>query len=226
MPNLKKLILGKNRYLHVNSIADKESASKLYEFERSLFVLNVAHEINDLKVERYNHHYLIDEELSFVEEKGMPVEPEFNFLDTKDWKISNEPEDENIDSHVEYLFNGNLSDWWKPEMQSTARTHEIIVDMNELKAINGIRVVQKSFEKSDEESKALLPGLIKIKISKDQIVWEDATYVEENEIGATSGEKTIVNVDGEKNVRYLKFILNDLPYGANYSVTLAEIGVF
>lgn len=226
LPNLKKIVLGKNRYLRADMVDSDTCASKLYELERSLFVLNAANEINGLKVERYNRHYLLDHTLPFMEEKGNPIEPVLDFFDAKDWKISSVPEDENIDSHLEYLFNGNLADWWKPEMLPTARTHEITVDMNELKTIKGIRVAQKSFERKDDESWALLPGLIKVKVSKDQVVWEDATYVEENTLGATNGEKTIIYFDGEKNVRYLKFILNDLPYGANYSISLAEISVF
>ena len=109
----------------------------------------------------------------------------------------------------------------------SARTHEITVDMKELKKVSGVKVVQKSFDpKSDKMSGALLPGLIKVKVSTDNLVWSDATYVEENTIGVTAGEATILNFSSPKDIRYLKFIVNDQQYGSNYSITLADLAVF
>lgn len=231
-PNLKKLILGKNRFLKVDylneEISSNASDSKLYEKEASLFALNVANEVYGLTVERYNQHFLPKETLSYMKEMGNPTVPIITCLDRKDWEITCIPEDEgNYNSYLENLFDDNLSNRWQPESQSTARSHEITVDMKGIKTVSGVKIVQNDFNpKDDKISEELLPGIIKIKISTDKIFWWDATYVEENTIGATAGETTIINFQTPQDIRYLQFIINDQSFGKNFAVTLAEISIF
>ena len=228
LPNLEKLILGKNRYLRPD-MANDVAQSQLYDLERSLFVLDVAHKVCGLTVNRYNKHYIPDANLpSFVTQESNPLVPELTYLDASTWSITCSEEDKYpYESHLENLFDGNLSNWWQPELISTlARTYEISVDMKQVQPINGIKIVQKSFDAKDAQSASLMPGMIKIKISTDKISWSDATYVEENTIGATNGETTILRFPNTPDVRYLKFTINDQIYGQNFSISLAEIGVF
>ena len=240
LPNLQKLVLAKNRYLKPEYLANYKMNSQLYDLDVSLFALDIAHEIMGLTVECYADQFLplkdIDDNSIFGELRSTCITrfeqpcavPAKEYLPTKDWKITCMPADDEIwSSFVENLFDGKENTCWQPESMWSARTHEITVDMKELKKVSGVKVVQKSFDpKSDKMSGALLPGLIKVKVSTDNLVWSDATYVEENTIGVTAGEATILNFSSPKDIRYLKFIVNDQQYGSNYSITLADLAVF
>ncbi len=240
LPHLQKLVLGKNRFMKNEYLNNYVLNSQLYDLDVSLFALDIAHEILGLTVECYGGQFLPDEYIDANSLFGVPRSsyitrfeqpaaiPEKDYLPTANWKISCMPEDDvTWSSFVENLFDGDETTCWQPESMWSARTHEIIVDMKELKKVSGVKVVQKSFDpKTDKMSGALLPGLMKIKVSTDNLSWSDATYVEENIIGATAGEATILKFSSSEDIRYLKFIVGDQPYGSNYSITLAELAVF
>ena len=149
-------------------------------------------------------------------------------MDASTWEYTCSEEDKYpYNSNLQNLFDGRLDNWWQPELISTlARTYEITVDMKQIKTVKGIKIVQKTFDKDDSQSASLMPGMIKVKISTNKISWKEATYVEENTIGATNGETTILYFPNSPDVRYFKFTVNDQVYGQNFSVSLAEIVVF
>lgn len=227
--NLKILELGKNRFLKEEFLKNYKSDSKLYDIERSLFVLNAANEINGLEIKRYNSHYLPDIALPYMQEMGNPAPPVLHCMDSKDWKLSCSEEDEgNYNSHLDYLFDGDVMTNWQPELSTEGmRTYDIVVDFEKEIAVNGVKVVQKYFDPDkDDQSGKILPNTIKIKYSRDGSVWENAVYTENSMLGATSGETTVIRFPAVRNARYLKFVVNDYIMGSNFSVTLAEIGVF
>ena len=228
LPNLEKLILGKNRFLNENYLDFTGSNSQLYDQDISLFALNVANEVCGLTVERYNQHFLPGQTLAYMTEMGNPVLPVINPLDSKDWKITCEPKDEsNYDSYLNNLIDKNLKTSWQPEYASISRSHEITIDMKTTQTVRGVKITQKDFDpKSDQTSQNLLPGVIKIKVLTEGMDEKEVCYVEENTLGATAGEATIINFHTAQDVRYLKFIVNDQPYGNNFTVTLAEVEVF
>ena len=228
LPNLKKLILGKNRFMNENYLDLTGNNSQLYDQEVSLFALNVANEVCGLIVERYNRHFLPEQTLAYMTEMGNPVLPELIPLDSKDWKITCEPEDEdNYDSYLNNLVDKNLKTSWQPEFASISRSHEISIDMKATRTVRGVKITQKDFDpETDKASQNLLPSVIKIKVLTEDLDEKEISYVEENTLGATAGEATIINFHAAQNVRYLKFIVSDQPYGNNFTLALAEIEVF
>ena len=224
-PALQKVVLGKTRYLRLGK-EDSVSLAELYDPTRSLFVLDMANEIYGLKVEQYNKHYFTEEK-SYVTSMGSPEMPQLNCYDASNWKITCSEEDKGtFNSHLDNLFNGKVTDYWQPELGNSALTYEINVDMIDAQMVNGVKVVQKSFDLEDTQSLALMPGMIKVQYSTDKISWHDATHVDANTLGASNGETTILYFERSQEVRYLKFIINGQNYGQNFSVSLAEIGVF
>ena len=240
LPKLRKLVLGKNRFMDPEYIGSYNLSSRLHDLDVSLFALDVANKFGGLTVECYGGQFLPKKDIyansifdvartSYITSIDEPsAVPEKNYLSTVGWEISCVPvNDGGWDSFVKNLIDGDETSCWQPESSWNARIHEIMIDMKELKKVSGVKIVQKSFNpESDKMSGLLLPGLLKIKISEDNVVWRDATYVEENIIGATAGESTILNFISVKDVRYLKFVVNDQLYGSNYSVALAELAVF
>ena len=86
-PNLRKLSLGKNRFM--SSTVASEFPSQILETESSKFSLKSAHEINSLSIDRYDVHYFnykinswdkiyLPENLPYINEKGSPVLPTLN----------------------------------------------------------------------------------------------------------------------------------------------------
>lgn len=214
--------------MNENYLDSTGNYSQLYDQDVSLFALNVANEVCGLTVERYNQHFLPGKTLVYMTEMGNPVLPELNPLDTKDWKITCEPEDEdNYNSYLNNLMDRNLKTSWQPEYALISRSHEISIDMKTTRMVRGVKITQKDFDPAtDQTSQNLLPGVIKIKALTENLDEKEVNYVEENTLGATAGEATIINFHMAQDVRYLKFIVSDQPYGNNFTVTLAEIEVF
>ena len=226
-PNLQKVVLGKSRYMREDKLDMISSFAELYELERSLFVLDMANEVNGVMVDQYNKHYFT-EERSYVTHLPNPQLPELLCYDASEWDITCSEEDEGeFDSFLERLFDGNVENAWQPELRSEARSYEINVDMKQMQMVKGVKIVQKAFDVNDLQSERLMPNMIQVKYSADdQATWHDLTYVEENTLGVTNGETTVLYFKEPQEVRYLRFIVNDQAYGSNFSVNLAEIGVF
>ena len=235
-PNLKKLVLGKNRYLQDSAINDEERGqSKLYDKQASPwgpaslsdFTLQTLNKLNGLTVERYNKHYQAMSKASFVEEKGKPEFPTLKLIDLKDKTFSSLPEDEEgYVSNIKHLTDGNANTYWQPLQRSSFTTYELILDLGETKTVNGLEFVQRTFENNDNQY-IIAPSMIKIKVSTDQINWEDATYLEESTIGNSNGEITLIPFKkGGKNVRFLKINVNTASYYGYYNTSFAEIGLY
>ncbi len=227
-PNLEKIILGKNRYLHPDYLENHASASIVYESDKSIFALNAANSLYGLKIERYNQHFFPTNSLDYIEDKENPVVPNLSYLDATDWTIDNSVEDpEDYDSYVENLLDNNPSTFWETKIESASRLYELNIDMKQMQSIGGFKIVQKTFNPiSDRISPFLLPGMIRIKVSTDRIYWENASYVEDRTIGNTNGEITILKMQNPKEVRYIKMFISDQIYGQDFGVALADIAIF
>ena len=229
LPNLQQVVLGKNRHLRQDDV-DETAFAEVQNMEVSLFALQVMHDVCGVEVKRYGNHYFTEEtKPDFVSDVAdFPPIPEVKFLLTDDWKITSTWEDtEPYDSHLEYLIDDNENSDWLPEfISSYARTYELTVDMQTAQTVNGIQVVQNRFEATDAQSRALMPEVIMIEVSDDNINWEPATYAEESTLGVSNGEATYIDFKEPMQVRYIRFRLFDQLYGQNFSVSLAEIRAY
>lgn len=240
-PNLKKLILGKNRYLlDENAANDAEHGqSKLYDeiasydnmnwtaLTFSQFVLQTLNELNGLVVERYNKHYQALKKASYIIEKGETVEPDLPYIDLKNYVFSVYPEDKDgYNSNVNYLTDGDVNTFWQPLQLNSYTTYEMILDVAEVRHLTGLKFVQRIYPGGDNQI-MIAPSSIRINVSKDQINWENATYVEENNVGNSSGEITLIPfVSGGKDARYVRLQVNTATYYGFYNTSFAEIGLY
>ena len=122
LPNLKRLNLAGNRYQYEPELSNYyNTTSVLYDdINRSIFALEIAHEVYGLEVYRYNKHFLPDmAENAYFHHAGNPVEPTLNYLSTEDWNITEEPgEEEGIPSTIKNMFDMNFSTNWAPTTPS------------------------------------------------------------------------------------------------------------
>ena len=224
IPGLKTLVLGKNRYLNEQYLDYYEDNSEVSAIERSIFALKVANEVLGLKVKRYNKHYFSDENFPFMKEMGNPALPEYKFFDNQQWTYS--CSNEEYEEGIEDLFDENIEGGWEPVRHTSPCTYDIIVDMQESKIIKGVQITQKLLSPTSKYAK-LIAKKIQIKVSNDRQMWNDATYVEENTLGNTSGETTVIGFSNIHSARYLKFIVSDQAYNSfYYSISLGKIKIF
>lgn len=231
LPNLKRLNLAGNRYQYEPDLSNYyNTTSVLYDdINRSIFALEIAHEVYGLEVYRYNKHFLPDmAENAYFHHAGNPVEPTLNYLSTEDWNITEEPgEEEGIPSTIKNMFDMNFSTNWAPTTQATWREHIITLSRSEKKTVHGIRLVQPSFATNGFVNSKLSPTVVKIQVSENGYDWENATYLEENTLGTTSREATIIHFPEPKDILMIRFIFNDQAQtSTNMGVVVSEISLF
>lgn len=227
-PRLKKLILGKNRYLHLDVINDPKVQCSLSDVEISNFSLSIANELLGLEVERYNKHFDQLDKASFIKEMGNTnTIPNLNFLDIKEKYIELDPADEGTyNSHVEYLIDGKLNTSWQPFNTRSLTTYSLTIDLDEVRSLSGFKLVQKTFEEG-ALSRVIAPSIIKVLVSENQSVWHNVTYFDEIVIGNSSGETCIVPFVEKKSARYVRIIVDNTPYiDGTFQLTFAEIGLY
>lgn len=230
LPNLKKLVLGSRRYILDGSVTNMTyGQSSVSDLASSKFALETLNKLNELTVDRYNKHYRLISNKPYIKEKGNTnVEPEITPLDLAGLQFTMLPEDsEEFSSGLENLTDGDSNTSWDPIYLQLFTTYELTLDLKELKQMNGLRLVQKQFTRTGENSVA--PATIKIKLSKDKVHWVDATYVEENPLGRSNGEINYIPFSEDvKNseYRYIQLMVSAGAYGGFFYSGIAEVTLY
>lgn len=225
-PNLKKVTLGKNRYLYEN-YKDAVPQSVLSDTAGSRFALETLHKLKGVEVERYNKHYFPNS-FPVLEEKGNPKIPALNYFTAV--KITVTPVDQSgFDAFPEALLDNDQSTVWFPQQQNVFRQYTLLIDLGEVKSVAGFKVAQDATDPVGnpwDTKHNFRPSLMKVMVSQNQAIWENATFDEDNVIGNTAGEVTLLRMRQVKDIRYIRIVVNDLPYYSNYSIVLADFVAF
>jgi len=205
-PNLKKVVLGGERYM---TASHKNDDASIFNFgsEASVFALRVLHELLGVEVEIYNNQYDILSSLDFAKDMGNPTLPELEYLNTSTWSITCSTTEDGDNSHPEYLLDDDMNTSWRPlTEQNKIREHIMTIDMKSEKSIKGIKIVQPN---SDDIDPVYFPDVFKIEISGDGTNWESALPRTQRIIGKGRGESTIINFAKSISTRYVRFKIND-----------------
>lgn len=236
---LKRLVVGKNRYLQTRSTSF-DNSKILNAPAKSYQVIAKASEpdILGLKVHYYGNktsriHYF-DKEYPYMVYEGYPQLPAdleiINADALREYengnKISCTPEDP-------YAILNNLVDddsktRWSTTSFSTMRTYNMQMELKEETEIRGIKVAQILYEAAEYEAPYFMPTLISIQTSRDGAVWENVTHFETNELGRGTGEVTLLPIaEGSRRVRYIKFSLRDgNDQGSFWMIRLGDIMLY
>lgn len=226
--NLKKIVFGKNRYLHP-IYRTATSMSSLDEMERSLKALKAANELLGLEIDSYNQHYFVDEIPDFMHILPNPEVPELEYvLESEiDTVISSIPEVAGFDSGLGNLFDNDQTTWWEPLESGFLRTFELLIKLKSPQPVKGIKIAQVVFDPSmDKKSQYYLPGQVQVQVSSDQIQWKPLTFMQENTIGRSSGEITLLPMTEPREVQYVKVTITDQVNVNIYNVKLADIVLY
>lgn len=227
-PKLKKLVLGKHRYLVGNGKDDQTyGQSFVTDTEASNFVLKVLHELNGLEVERYNNHFAsLQREDYIYDHIDSPEEPNVNFLDMSGLQFTELPNPiDGYPTNLAALTDGDFLTGWQPKIAQTYNSYELTLDLKSPVKMKGIRLVQRQWSTFPAYI-AFSPNYVKIKVSKNRSDWEIATYVEEYPLGKSDGEINFIffsNKISNEAYRYIQIEVSPGVYYSDYCTSIAEI---
>lgn len=229
-PNLKRLILGKHRYLGDKYLDMYKSSSQVSEKERSEFAIRVAHEVLGITIDSYNEHYFPRGTFDFVNYLGNTSLPERSFLDAGDWKYTATPLD-GLEG-LEALFDAESTEGWvKALFGYNGVGYEIVVDMQEVKEVNGLQISQYDVDPKSTNGRAhhilYLAEKIEFAVAEYEGEWLYSLDSEEQILDNTSGATTILKFSTPQRVRYLRFKVTQQRNGSFYfGISLGKIRVF
>lgn len=216
-PNLKKIVLGGNRYTTQTTPADikKMILSNLDDKEKSVFALTLANKLG-VEIVIHNDHYGIRDNLPFAIKKENPTLPKLEYLDTKEWTIKSSTKEGTTDidaAQPENIFDNNSATLWHPQnVQNYIRIHKLDIDMKSVRTMNGFKITQAAA--NNYVVREYYPNIMRIQISNDEVIWEDVFYQAQSIIGQNYGESTILYTPEAKNARYIRLIINDQVHAA------------
>ena len=206
-PNLKKIILGGERYLHPGHNNYK---AEFKNKEISLFALNTLHAEKPFELEVYIGFYEIDPgSLNFsFSEYGLPdYSSVVNLLDTDSWVVTINFPDDNQNTDPNYLIDNDQSTVWMPDQKETeSRIHEIIIDMKDSKSVKGLLFKQPEAANFLEDYFADAITILK---SEDLMNWDYVYNLVEKKIYRERGETNLIKFPDLINARYFKIIVKD-----------------
>lgn len=219
-PNLKKLVLGKNRYFKQDANSEQSQSQLMGSMEKSIQVLDKANELLGLEIEYYGHegflaHYFGGDDLPYMTYKGYPQLPELDIIDKEAFKPFNDgniisciPTD--LYAELDNLLDDNPQTVWVTTATNSLRNYEMLMEFKEVTEIRGVKVTQPMYYAWNTATSNFVPSVISIQTSIDGAIWENLTFFEANDLGEASGEVTLMPVhEGTRQVRYIKFNLRD-----------------
>ncbi len=221
-PNLTKVVLGGERYKHEDYIYD--CPAMLDDTEKSIYALNIINEYKNTEVHIYNDFYGISSELPFANQHGNPSLPDVNILNNSSWTIESSTEEDEYDSHPEYLLDNDQGTVWTPlPVESSQRTHELTIDMKSGENVNGI-FIKHPIEEMVYSSEYFAESVL-IEVSTDGQNWSDVYTSRTKNLNSGRGETTVFEFPETHNIQYLKITVMDrISYRNN--TFLADIVVF
>lgn len=235
LPNLKKVTLGKNRFMAEGHRDENLSVTDDYMGLKTLQFLS---EVRGVEVERYNNQYFNTEVESigmtfldalsmaawmggdfslYMEEytdgENMALMPDYTPLDTEGWEI--ECSDTTFNGYktngAGWLLDDDPTTYFVPGQTLGISVIEVGIDMKEAHTIHGFKVSQPlratTSGQEVEAELAYLVSSIEIEVSEDNYTWTPATYDEGSiTIGNAIGEVTFIEIPEALQSRNIRYI--------------------
>ncbi len=238
-PNLKKLVFAKNRYLYSDHVKEQALNNVMGDIEKSKLILNKANEpdVLGLTIDYYGSETFIPyfmPKLPYMTGLGFSPLPSLEIIEKEAFKIYDEEKGNRIWCSVEddyavldYLMDDNFETAWATTRAATMRTYELKMELLEETEISGVKIGQPNYGKFFDPNNTVkfMPTMISVQTSLDGVTWENVTFVENNTLGCSPAEITLLPIaEGSRRVRHIKISLRDRYDGSSfYSVNLGDI---
>ena len=235
LPNLKKVILGKNRFMWEGHTDENLSATS-NDYNSLMTLQFLKNTRNGFTVERYNAQYFhevctsemvagmslldvlqmageLDYDLLSNKNDNLSLMPVITPLDASDWVVT--CSDTTYNGNKKYgaglLLDDDPTTYFEPGQDLASTVYEVKIDMKKAQTLHGFKVSQPQREPANEDDLAVelgyLLGSLQIEVSEDGYVWLPATYEEGGTtIGDALGEITFIKVPEEYQSRQVRYI--------------------
>lgn len=225
--NLKKLVLGKNRFYDPENPYNPKSSVANSDYtmqERTNFCIRTLHQVNpEFSIDNYGGHYNIwfytfmGDGITVTdhgERNALPDDLQLFATDGFTLTADGEAlEDSN-------LLDQDATTMWESPIAQAQATHDIVLDMGEARAVKGVMVTQA---RVSTNARNYLPEAVTVYVSTDGVNWTNPCPMEGLTLGMVAGERKLVDFLAEQNVRYIRVTVSDVYYNGNYGSVLGDI---
>lgn len=232
-PNLKKLVLGKNLFIKPENkyplMSNFKIQDETYSTEGPVdWPLRQMNEVTGLTVDNYGE-LLISSWESFVnnisEVQSVPALGYIEIDPATQVAYSNAEAEGTYDSHYEYLFDNDPTTAWESMNNTMIQSYTFTIDLQSVRAVAGTVVTQKDVSLSSTD-RNYLPSIIELELSADGEQWTGATIIEQNTLGNTPGESTLINFLPGSQARYVRFTVSDISANNEVRCKLGDFNLF
>ncbi len=237
MPNLTNVNLAKERYMYEPTLSEytysTSGISVLEDEAKSKFVIEQLINLKGVTVERYNKHYFPYSTPRGMVSHGNPTPAAIAPIMRDDsWEIECSQDETLLGTRgkTEYLFDNDVTTIWNPSAEAFVRDYLFEIDFQNITDLSGIKVVQETFTDAADarDGTPSRPRHIEFSFSDDYVTWKKGTYDNQNTLGTTNGEITIINLTEVSKARYVRISLVDQgsDTGSTYDIALSDIVFF
>lgn len=210
-PNLRKVVLGGNRFM-IQTGGEAKILSTIGDRSRAIYAFGKMHDILGTEVEIYNNHFNVASSLSYaMQNGGNPVLPVLDYLDTTGWTITSSTNDNpggSDPAYPERILDNDPSTLWGPhDRENLVRTHDLTIDMKDVKTLHGFKVTQPL--QNSTVAQGYYPQIICVDVSTNGYNWEMAFLQSEITIGTNYGESSVMYMPEAKDAQYIRIRLID-----------------
>ena len=224
--NLQTLRLGANRYY--GGQYGNPTAELTQDQYSAIFAMQTLMEVNpDFKVLNYGEQYGLYgyptciEMLPLRTKEDLPEDLEL--LETTGFVVTHSVEGETGETELEnngYLLDDNDATVWEASINQNRRTHNLVIDMQEVKTVKGLKITQANVLTSGRSYK---PSSISISVSVDGNTWTNPCHTVQNTLGTGDGEIKLLDFAAEQQVRYIRISVRDILYDEYNSCILGDV---
>lgn len=239
-PNLKTINLGQHRYL-IDELPGGTEAEKTAENDRryakqtetllSKFVLKTLYQVQGTQVLRYSNHFQELGSGTYIKKQSkatIPSDVQFYNLGQSGVYFMDNAYVEGWNNHPEYLVDFDASTNWETYQLPQSFDVQFMCDLGSSKnTIHGLMWMQPYYGTSRAQERAKIAGNCQVLTSVDGVKWDYATYVEDYQLGQSTGETNLIYFrDGGIQCRYIAVVATTPIYYYNYCLSIAELGLW
>lgn len=219
-PNLKTLKLGSNRFYGQRYGNPSSFLTEDTYGDKAYFAIYALSDINsDFKVINYGEQYNIWPDYNIIQDGGQATLPaDLVLLETDGFVIAEGTDI--LDNRGAYLLDDDPATVWEATNGQVLQTHNLDIDMQEVRTVKGLKIVQANVSTNSRNYKPLSIG---VTVSTDGVNWTDPCHAPLSTLGLGSGEAKLLDFATEQNVRYIRLTVRDVYYGTSYSCILDDV---
>lgn len=226
-PNLKKLVLGKNRYYNAANpnntasvlLGDWSVQEQMMDYIRKMKSISP-----DFEIENYGGHYgiwfytFMGDGITVTDNGLQTTLPaDLTLLDTEGFTVTVDDKDGAV------LLDNDPATYWLSSFTSSQNSHEVVIDMQEARTLKGVKFTQAFFSGYIPPLQSFAPTAASVEISADGTTWTNPCHSSNLTLGPVNGETKLIDFAQEQTARYIRVTVQDALYSGDYGAIVGDI---